>query len=323
MQFHGSLPRHPSKEVHAKPQIHPPRHAPGIAQTRTPVLEHAGECCSPAGAGPANAARRLPAGRKAELSAYVFEVGQVTVAQLADRFDVSLDTIRRDLDQLDADGVLIRTHGGALSPSALPRPDTAIDVRRRVQTSAKEAIGVLAASLVQDGSSLMINGGTTALAVAHALRDHHDLTVATNNLLMPSELNPAAVRDLYLFGGMVRVGAQATVGPVVFRNAISGADVDVQVDLALVAVGAVSVTGGYSTSNLAEAAMMSDMMQRAAKVAVLVDSSKFGKMLFAQVAHVGRADYLVTDTMPPPDLVEALRQNDVELLVPAGTPSPS
>ena len=80
--------------------------------------------------------RRLPAGRKAELTAYVTEMGQVTVARLAERFDVSLDTIRRDLDQLDSDGVLIRTHGGAISVSASPRPDTGLAVRARMQASA-------------------------------------------------------------------------------------------------------------------------------------------------------------------------------------------
>ncbi len=269
-----------------------------------------------AGSPGGEAGRRLPAGRKADLAAYVFEVGQVTVAQLAERFDVSLDTIRRDLDQMDADGVLIRTHGGALSPTALPRPDTALDVRRRVQTSAKDAIGALAATLVEDGSSLMMNGGTTALAVARHLRDHRDLTVATNNLLIPSEINPAALRDLYIFGGTVRVGAQVTIGPVAFRSASSRTDVDVQCDLALVSVGAVSAAGGYSTSNLAEAAMMSEMMERASKVAVLVDSSKFSKLLFAQVADFGRPDYLVTDVEPPVEMVKALRENDVELMVP-------
>ena len=127
-------------------------------------------------------ARRLPAGRKAELAAYVAEVGQVTVARLAKRFDVSADTIRRDLDQLDADGVLIRTHGGAVSLSAFPRPDTGLDVRARVQASAKDRIGALAAGLVPDGASLIVNAGTTTLAAARHLRDHRDLTIATNSL---------------------------------------------------------------------------------------------------------------------------------------------
>jgi DeoR/GlpR family transcriptional regulator of sugar metabolism len=258
--------------------------------------------------------RRLPAGRKSDLAAYVSEMGEVTVAKLAERFDVSLDTIRRDLDQLDTDGVLIRTHGGAISPSALPRPDTGLDVRRRVQIAAKDKIGAIAAGLVDDGSAILINAGTTTLALARQLRDHRDLTVATNSLLVPSELPPTAVRDLYLFGGTVRVGAQATVGPVVFANSLNGNEVDIQCDLALIGVGAVAAGAGYSTSNLGEAAMMREMMDRATHVAVLADSSKFGRRLFAQIADLGGADYLVTDATPPAELAKALHDNGVEIL---------
>jgi DeoR family transcriptional regulator, fructose operon transcriptional repressor len=267
--------------------------------------------------------RRLPAGRKSDLAAYVSEVGEVTVAKLAERFDVSLDTIRRDLDQLDADGVLIRTHGGAISPSAVPRPDTGLDVRRRVQIAAKEKIGAIAAGLVEDGSAILINAGTTTLAVAGQLRDHRDLTVATNSLLIPSEIAPGAVRDLYLFGGAVRVSDHATVGPVVFANSLNGNEVDIQCDLALIGVGAVAAGVGYSTSNLGEAAMMREMMNRATRVAVLADSSKFGRRLFAQIADLGGADYLVTDAMPPTDLRQALDDGGVEILTgespPVGT----
>ena len=145
-----------------------------------------------------------PPGRKAHLAAYVAEAGQVTVGALAERLGVSIDTIRRDLDQLSAEGVLVRTYGGAVSSStALPnRPggrgaaQDAGDARRR--------IAALAASLVEDGSTIMINGGTTTLALARHLRHHRDLTVATNNLLVPPALPPSAVRDLYVFGGPVR-----------------------------------------------------------------------------------------------------------------------
>jgi DeoR family transcriptional regulator, fructose operon transcriptional repressor len=264
--------------------------------------------------------RRLPAGRKADLAAHVVEVGQVTVGQLAERFDVSLDTIRRDLDQLDADGVIIRTHGGALSPSGLPRPDTGLEVRRRVQTEAKERIGALAATLVDDGYALLINAGTTTLTVARHLRDRRDLTVATNNLQLPAEISPKVFRDLYVFGGAVRLSAMATVGPVAFPNTLTGADIDIRCDLAFIAVGAVSVDTGYSTSNIGEAAMMSEMMDRGAQVAILADSSKFGRRLFAQVAELARADYLVTDAMPPAELAEALRRHHVEVLTPKPAP---
>ena len=266
--------------------------------------------------------RRLPAGRKAQLAAYVAETGQVTVNALAERFGVSIDTIRRDLDQLSADGVLVRTYGGAVSQSTLSRVDRAVDVRLKMEEREKEKIAVLAASLVEDGSIIMINGGTTTLAVARNLRNHRDLTVVTNSLLVPPALPPSAVRDVYVFGGAVRTLTLATIGPVSFRGS-DGSELDISCDLALVGVGAVSATAGYTTSNLAEAAMMREMISRAARVAILADSSKFGRRLFAQVSELGGADYLVTDSTPPPDLLDALKENEVELITPEtldGTP---
>jgi DeoR family fructose operon transcriptional repressor len=259
--------------------------------------------------------RRLPAGRKAQLAAYVAETGEVTVTALAERFGVSIDTIRRDLDQLSADGVLVRTYGGAVSQSTFSRVDRAVDVRLTLEKREKERIAELAASLVEDGSVIMINGGTTTLAVAKSLRNHRDLTVATNSLLVPPALSPSAVRDVYLFGGAVRTLTLTTIGPVSFRAA-NGAELDISCDLALIGVGAVSAVAGYTTSNLAEAAMMQEMTSRAARVAILADSSKFGRRLFAQVSDLGRADYLVTDSAPPRDLLDALRENEVELVTP-------
>ena len=108
----------------------------------------------------------------------------------------------------------------------------------------------------------------------------------------------------------------ATIGPVSLR-ASSGVELDISCDLALIGVGAVSADAGYTTSNLAEAAMMQEMISRATRVAVLADSSKFGRRLFAQVSELGSADYLITDTTPPPDLRDALEASEVELITPA------
>jgi DeoR family transcriptional regulator, fructose operon transcriptional repressor len=210
----------------------------------------------------------------------------------------------------------VRTYGGAVSLSTVSRTDRAVGQRLALQEQEKEKIAALAAALVQDGSTIMINGGTTTLALARSLRQHRDLTVATNNLLVPGALPPTAIRDIYVFGGAVRSLTLATIGPVSFR-ANSGAELDISCDLALIGVGAVSADAGYTTSNLAEAAMMQEMISRAARVAILADSSKFGRRLFAQVSELGSADYLITDTMPPPDLRDALAANAVELITPA------
>lgn len=260
--------------------------------------------------------RHLPAGRKAQLAAYVADTGQVTVAELAERFGVSIDTVRRDLDQLSADGALVRTYGGAVSLSTISRTDRAVDQRLALQEQEKEKIAALAAALVQDGSTIMINGGTTTLAVARNLGQHRDLTVATNNLLLPGALPPAAVRDIYVFGGAVRTLTLATIGPVSFR-ANGGAELDISCDLALIGVGAVAADAGYTTSNLSEAAMMQEMISRAARVAIVADSSKFGRRLFAQVSELASADYLITDAPPPADLRAALAAAEVEVITPA------
>ena len=261
--------------------------------------------------------RHLPAGRKAQLAAYVADTGQVTVGELAERFGVSIDTVRRDLDQLAAEGILVRTYGGAVSLSTVSRTtDRAVDQRLTVQEQEKERIGALAATLVQDGSTIMINGGTTTLALARSLGQHRNLTVATNNLLVPGALPPTAVSDIYVFGGAVRALTLATIGPVSFRTN-TGPELDISCDLALIGVGAIAADAGYTTSNLAEAAMMQEMISRAARVAILADSSKFGRRLFAQVSELGAADYLISDAATPPDLRDALEASGVELLTPS------
>ena len=174
---------------------------------------------------------------------------------------------------------------------------------------------MLAANLVQDGSSVMMNGGTTLLAVVRHLRHHRNLTIATNNLRIPVEVSPDCVRNVYLFGGPVRLVSQTTTGPIQLHASTGRSEHPVRCDLALIAVGGV-VDEGYWTSNLEDAAMMRDMMERSARVAVLADSSKLGLRLFAQVSELGQADYFITDAAPPPDLVAALRERDVTLITP-------
>ncbi len=246
---------------------------------------------------------------------YVAEVGEASVAKLAEKFVVSVDTIRRDLDSLDTEGYLIRTHGGAVSVAASPKPEFGLDIRTRMQAGAKEKIGAAAAALVSDGMVLMVNAGTTTLALARHLGERRELTMATNSLRLPAEIAPEAVRDLYIFGGAVRFTAQATIGPIGFPAGAATADREIQADLAFIGVGSVSEHGGYWTSNLAEAGMLRDMMHQSARVVVLADSTKLERRLFAQIAELGAADCLVTDASPPASMSSALAEAGVEVIV--------
>ena len=258
---------------------------------------------------------QLPAGRRSDLAKYLDVVGQVTVHELADRYGVSIDTIRRDLDHLHGDGRVVRTHGGAMSVAVHPA-DRGVSVRLHLQAGEKEAIGVLAATLVADGSIVIINAGTTTLAVARALHDRRDLTIATNNLLLPGVISEKAFRELYVFGGAMRIHTQSTTGPVRFPTS-DGQDISISADLAIVAVGAVAADSGYTSSTLAEALMMREMIQQSAKVAVLADSSKFDRRQFASVGDLGVADYFITDREPPAALREAFVAAGVSVMYPS------
>ena len=259
--------------------------------------------------------KHLPARRKEALASAVNAAGEVTVGQLADDFGVSVDTVRRDLDELAADGFVTRTHGGAIRKSVLSRAETPIAERMRVNGPAKRAIGRRAAELVQDGQTLLLNGGTTTLAVLEHLADRRDLTVVTNNLLVPAALPPGCASEVYMLGGNVRVGSQVTVGPVEFPGAEGGRSHRIQADVALISVGGVSGDMGYSTSNVHEARMMFKMMRSSRLVVLLADSTKFGKDVFAQVAELDAADVVVTDAPVPSRHAELLERAGIQVLV--------
>ncbi|WP_434700613.1 DeoR family transcriptional regulator [Trueperella pyogenes] len=120
--------------------------------------------------------RLLPRTRQAELAKRILSEGHMTVADLAAEFDVSADTIRRDLYVLDKAGTIVRAHGGAMNPLSIAKPDTRVDVRLKFKNDEKIAIAKTVADLIPDQSTLIVNGGTTTLQLAHALRDHRDLT---------------------------------------------------------------------------------------------------------------------------------------------------
>jgi len=157
---------------------------------------------------------------------------------------------------------------------------------------------------------VLINGGTTTLAVARALGSRKDLTIVTNNIRIPAELPPAAVRDVYLLGGTCRPASHVTLGPVSFPG-MAG----VSADVAVIGVGGVSARAGLSTTNLPEAQMMAQMLGSALRSIVVADSSKFGRSAFAHIAPLDAIETLITDEEPPEDLVTALADAEVELVL--------
>jgi DeoR/GlpR family transcriptional regulator of sugar metabolism len=234
--------------------------------------------------------------------------GQITVSEIASLFDVSADTIRRDLDFLADRGLLSRTHGGAVAAESLVGADTPYAQRLNAQQDAKTRIGRAAARLISDGETLLVNGGTSTLAFAAELTGLSGLTVVTNHLGLASVLPPRAVRDIYLLGGQVRLEANVTLGTVGFPGTGS-----ISADTAVIGVGGLSRVG-LSTSFLAEGLMIAAMIAASRRTIVLADASKFGHNAFAHIAPLASVHVVVSDANPPEDLAAELVKAGVDVI---------
>jgi DeoR/GlpR family transcriptional regulator of sugar metabolism len=252
----------------------------------------------------------LPGRRRALLTAYVDTHGQATVTELAEAFGVSADTVRRDLDFLASRGAVSRTYGGAVTVTGLATADTSFSDRSSVHRDEKLQIAAAAAERIADGETVIINGGTTTLAVAAALRVRRDLTIVTNNLRIPAALPAGSVRDVYLLGGSCRLTSHVTIGPVAFPGTEG-----ISADVAVIGVGGVSASTGLTTTNLQEAQMMAQMIESAQRTMVVSDSSKFGRNCFAHIVRLDAVDMLVTDREPDAGLADALSAAGVEIVV--------
>ena len=252
----------------------------------------------------------LPAKRHVELVQLIRARGQMTVNDLASHFAVSGDTVRRDLDLLADQGLLKRTHGGAVAMDNLVHQDSTFTQRMGTRVPAKRRIARAASRLIGDGETLLINGGSTTKFFAGELVERRNLTVVTNNLGLPSTLPADCFSNVYVLGGEYKADAQVTVGPVGFVSAGS-----ISVDSAVIGVGGVTVKEGLTTTVLEECSMILAMICAARRTIVLADASKFGHSSFAHIAPLTRIEVLVTDEPPPADLAQALREARVEVIV--------
>ena len=251
----------------------------------------------------------LPAKRRSDIARLAKQLGQITVTDMSARFEVSLDTIRRDLDILADQGLILRTHGGAVPSESMAAADSPFEQRISARQDAKERIGRAAAKLVAPGETLIVNGGSTAVAFAASLGDLTRLTIVTNNLGLPSAFPASAVANLYLLGGEIRSGAHITLGPVGFVGTRQ-----IAADTAVIGIGGIT-EDGCSTSRIEEATMIAAMIAAARRTIVIADSAKFGRTGFAVVAPLDQIDVLVTDAEPSGKLRDALDAAGVRLVI--------
>lgn len=234
--------------------------------------------------------------------------GRITVTREADRFNVTPETIRRDLEVLDRQGVLRRVHGGAVLAESLNLGDRSISDRDAVASAEKERIALAAlGQLPEPGAAIIVDAGTTTGRLARILSN--DFVVVTNSLPAAQSISvnrPHA--DVRVVGGRVRGITQAVVG--------SPAELArLRVDVAFIGTNGISAAHGFSTPDLDEAAMKEAMVQAAEKVVVLADSRKLGVETTVSFAPLSAVDVLITDGGITDNQHQRITEEGIEVVV--------
>lgn len=240
------------------------------------------------------------------------QAGRVAVVDLARAFDVTAETVRRDLAAMESAGMLRRVHGGAVAADRVSTAETALGERGSANAPQKDAIARRAMAAVAGVGSVYLDAGTTTANLAATLAARPDpagtLEVVTHSIPIAHSLCTSAAFDITVIGGRVRAVTAAAVGAETVRR-IEG----LRPDVAFVGANGISAGFGVSTPDPDEASVKRAIVGAAQRVIVLADSSKQGAEYLVRVAALGEIDVLVTDRQPRGPLAHALAENDVEV----------
>jgi DeoR family transcriptional regulator, glycerol-3-phosphate regulon repressor len=237
----------------------------------------------------------------------VNRTGALSVADLVRELRVSRETIRRDLNTLAGRGLLVTTHGGALS-SDRSEPD--LDVREAANASAKRAIGERAAEFVPDGASIIIDSGSTTHALARALTDRHRLTVYTNDWRIALLLGRRNENRVTMLGGELSDHEEATFGIDTVQQLSQ-----YHADYAFVGAGGITPDGWLTDYTRMVAEVRSRMLAAAACAIVVADHSKFGRVTPVRINGFEHTRYVITELAPEKSIARALTSRGPELVV--------
>jgi DeoR family transcriptional regulator of aga operon len=215
--------------------------------------------------------------------------GRVLVKELADRFDTSQITIRKDLEVLHSQGSLHRTHGGALTVQSGTLVDPSLQEKEKLHRQEKLRIAAAAVAMIEEGQSIILDSGTTTTAIARSLRGFRRLTVITNAVNIAAELATSGI-EVILTGGTVRTNSFSLVGPLAEETLRR-----LTADLLFLGVDGFDTRLGLSTPNLLEAKVNRVMVEIARKTVAVCDSSKFGHRSLSMIVPAAAIHHVITD----------------------------
>ena len=230
--------------------------------------------------------------------------GRVLVADLAEQFQTSQVTIRKDLEILHVRGLVHRTHGGALPMRQGALEDPTLREKAKLYRKEKLAIAIAAARLVAEGQVVILDSGTTTTEIARALRNFKNLTIITNAVNIAAELANSSL-EIILTGGTVRKNSFSLVGPIAEETLRR-----LSADILFLGVDGFDVQYGLSTPNLQEAKVNRVMVEIAKRTVATCDSSKFGRRSLSLIVEPSALHHVITD--------HGIRKADIKALKRAG-----
>lgn len=244
--------------------------------------------------------------RRQKVLEMVSRQGFVSLTDLAEAIHVSESTIRRDLDHLHQQGLVRRTHGGAIYPNdgaGLP----ALDERSEYQLQEKQLIARKAAERIYDGDAILLDGGTTTLEVARLLVGR-SLQIVTNSLPIANLFANSRETDLVMLGGYVYPKTGVALGPLTVRTMD-----EIHVHQTIMSVGGITAKGLFN-SNMLLVETERQMMRCADEVVVVADHTKVGRQALAFLCELKEIDMLIVDNNLTPQQRQLIDQTDVRVL---------
>ena len=250
-----------------------------------------------------------PNPRQAELLETVRSQGSVTVEALAERFGVTLQTVRRDVKLLADAGLLARFHGGVRVPASTTE-NIAYRQRQQLHDEAKRRIARAVAARVPEGCSLILNIGTTTEAVARALLQHRGLRVITNNLNVAAILSDNPDCEVIVAGGLVRSRDRGIIGEATVEFIAQ-----FRVDIGLIGISGIEADGTLRDFDYREVKVAQAIIRASRQVWLAADHSKFHRPAMVEVGRLDQVDMLFTDSPPPPGFDPLLAEAGVACVV--------
>lgn len=242
---------------------------------------------------------------------YLREKQTAKLQDIAQLNDVSVDTVRRDLEQLEAEGLLRRVRGGAVFHNA-DITTQKVGIRGITHREEKQEIAAMLEHFIADGQTVALNSGTTCVEVARFfVENYRKLTVVTNNLSVVDVLARARDFTILVPGGVIDPNEEAIFGDVCEEDIL-----EYNIDTAVFGIHAISLEKGVTDFRINQQAIMRAMMTASQKRIIVADSSKFNKVACVNICGIDEVDAVLSDSKLPAEIYESFRREGVEVYVP-------